>query len=294
MAKNYFKRYIWLIDLLRRRGPISFREISDAWFCSALNTKGERLSERTFFNHKDAIFDIFGIQIVNDRTLGFSIKGGESNEVTESWMLHMLCLNNVIHENSDMRDRILIDNVPSSEKFLVEVISAMRSSKVIHLYYKSFRREEVSDFDVKPYCVKHFRQRWYMLGESQLGLRLYALDRFEDMEEIGESFELPESFDAEAYFSDYFGIIVGEEAENIKIAVTHEQANYLRTLPLHSSQREEPQADGSSIFFYHLAPTFDFVQELLSHGSEVEVLSPLGLREQISRVAAEMNSIYNG
>lgn len=61
MAKNYFRRYIWLIELINRKGYISFREISDAWSRSPLNETGAPLSERTFFNHKDAIFGTFGI-----------------------------------------------------------------------------------------------------------------------------------------------------------------------------------------------------------------------------------------
>lgn len=195
---------------------------------------------------------------------------------------------------SDMKDRILVDNVPSSERFLTEVISAMRNSKVIHLYYKSFRSQVTSNFDVEPYCVKHFKQRWYMLGKSSLGLRVYSLDRFVDMEEIQEEFDLPANFDAEIFFSDYFGVIVGEKPESIKIAVSPDQTDYFRTLPLHSSQKEQPQEDGSSIFSYHLAPTYDFVQELLSHGSDIEVLSPPDLRGQIARISAEMNSMYNG
>ena len=56
MAKNFFKRYIWLIDLINRRKYVSFKEISEAWRRSPLNETGEPLSERTFFNHKDAIF----------------------------------------------------------------------------------------------------------------------------------------------------------------------------------------------------------------------------------------------
>lgn len=210
MAKNYFKRYIWLIDLLNRRGPISTQQIKEAWLHSPLNPQCQELSERTFFNHKDAILDLFGIHIVNDRTLGFSIKDfNMGDDAMENWMLHLLCLNNILQENSDMKDRILVDNVPSSERFLTEVISAMRNSKVIHLYYKSFRSQVTSDFDVEPYCVKHFKQRWYMLGKSSLGLRVYSLDRFVDMEEIQEEFDLPANFDAEIFFSDYFGVIVG-------------------------------------------------------------------------------------
>ncbi len=293
MAKNFFKRYIWLVDLINRRKYVSFKEISEAWRRSPLNETGEPLSERTFFNHKDAIAEMFGIEILNDRSLGFYI--GHSNvgsDETGDWMLHTLCLNNVLHENADMKDRILMEKVPSSERFLTDIISAMRDSRVISLCYQSFRHPEPHYFNVSPYCVKHFKQRWYLLGDSDLGLRIYSLDRFVDMEELEERFELPKGFNAEEYFRDYFGVIIGEAPEDIKIRVVPDQVKYFRTLPLHGSQKEKVQEDGSSVFSYHIAPTFDFVQEILSHGADVEVLEPVKLRERISDEVAEMASRY--
>ena len=293
MAKNFFKRYIWLVDLINRRKYVSFKEICEAWRRSPLNETGEPLSERTFFNHKDAIAGMFGIEILNDRSLGFYI--GHSNvgsDETSDWMLHTLCLNNVLHENADMKDRILMEKVPSSERFLTDIISAMRDSKVISLCYQSFRRSEPHCFNVRPYCVKYFKQRWYMLGGSDLGLRIYSLDRFVDMEELEERFELPKGFDAEEYFRNYFGVIIGEAPEDIRIRVVPDQVKYFRTLPLHESQKETVQEDGCSIFSYHIAPTFDFVQEILSHGADVEVLEPAELRERISDSVAGMASRY--
>lgn len=293
MAKNFFKRYIWLVDLINRRKYVSFKEISEAWRRSPLNETGEPLSERTFFNHKDAIAGMFGIEILNDRSLGFYI--GHSNvgsDETSEWMLHTLCLNNVLHENADMKDRILMEKVPSSERFLTEIISAMRDSRVISLWYQSFRHPEPHSFNVRPYCVKYVKQRWYLLGDSDLGLRIYSLDRFVDMEELEERFELPKDFDAEEYFRNYFGVIIGEEPEDIKIRVVPDQVKYFRTLPLHGSQKEMVQEDGSSVFSYHIAPTFDFVQEILSHGADVEVLEPVELREIIADNVAGMASRY--
>ncbi len=293
MAKNFFKRYIWLIDLINRRKYVSFKEISDAWRRSPLNETGEPLSERTFFNHKDAIAEMFGIEILNDRGLGFYI--GHSNvgsSETSDWMLHTLCINNVLHENADMKDRILMERVPSSERLLTDIISAMRDSRVISLCYQSFRNPEPHFFNVRPYCVKYFKQRWYMLGDSDLGLRIYSLDRFVDMEELEERFEFPKDFDAEEYFRNYFGVIIGEAPEDIRIRVVQDQVKYFRTLPLHGSQKETVQEDGSSVFSYHIAPTFDFVQEILSHGADVEVLEPLELRESIADDVARMASRY--
>ena len=45
MAKNFFKRYIWLVDLLSRRGYIPLKEISDEWHdSSGLNVPPVSLS----------------------------------------------------------------------------------------------------------------------------------------------------------------------------------------------------------------------------------------------------------
>lgn len=293
MAKNFFKRYIWLVDLINRRKYVSFKEISEAWMRSPLNETGDPLSERTFFNHKDAIAGMFGIEILNDRSLGFYIgRSDVGSDETSDWMLHTLCLNNVLHENADMKDRILMEKVPSSERFLTDIISAMRDFRVIRLCYQSFRHPEPFCFNVRPYCVKYFKQRWYLLGDSDLGLRIYSLDRFVDMEELEEHFEIPKGFDAEEYFGNYFGVIIGEEPEDVKIRVVPDQVKYFRTLPLHGSQRETVQEDGSSVFSYHIAPTFDFVQEILSHGADVEVLEPAELRESIADIIAGMASRY--
>ena len=230
MAKNFFKRYIWLVDLINRRKYGSLKEISEAWMRSPLNETGDPLSERTFFNHKDAIAGMFGIEILNDRSLGFYIgRSDVGSDETSDWMLHTLCLNNVLHENADMKDRILMEKVPSSERFLTDIISAMRDFRVISLCYQGFRHPEPFCFNVRPYCVKYFKQRWYLLGDSDLGLRIYSLDRFVDMEELEEHFEIPKGFDAEEYFGNYFGVIIGEEPEDVKIRVVPDQVKYFRT-----------------------------------------------------------------
>ncbi len=242
MAKNFFKRYIWLVDLINRRKYVSFKEISEAWRRSPLNETGEPLSERTFFNHKDAIAGMFGIEILNDRSLGFYIgRSDVGSDETSDWMLHTLCLNNVLHENADMKDRILMEKVPSSERFLTDIISAMRGSRVISLTYQGFRHPEPYSFNVRPYCVKYFKQRWYLLGDSDLGLRIYSLDRFVDMEELEEHFEIPKDFDAEEYFQNYFGVIIGEEPEDVKIRLVPDKLQYFRTLPHNKTQKDTVQ-----------------------------------------------------
>ena len=282
------------MDLLSRRKYISLHDISDEWRKSPINDTHAPLSERTFFNHRDAIFDIFGIEIKNDRSLGFYIASSDiDSDSTGQWMLHTLCLNNVLQENADMKNRILVEKAPSSEKHLTEVISAMRAGKVISLTYKSFYHQEPSTFNVWPYCVKYFRQRWYMLGDSDLGLRLYSLDRFVDMEELDQTFEIPEDFDAEEFFNKYFGVCLEDSpVVDVVIRVEDSQAKYFRSLPKHSSQKEADPIDGWTVFTYRLVPTFDFKQEILSYGADVEVLAPESLRKEMADIAVAMNKLY--
>ena len=132
-----------------------------------------------------------------------------------------------------------------------------------------------------------------MLAEIDLGLRVFALDRFVDMEELEQTFEIPEDFDAEGFFSNYFGVIVGnKKAEDVVVRVEPSQANYFRSAPKHHSQKEIEPIDGWPAFTYHIAPTYDFKQELLSHGAFVEVLSPEWFRDEIRGDIADMASKY--
>lgn len=133
-----------------------------------------------------------------------------------------------------------------------------------------------------------------MLGDSDLGLRMYSLDRFVDMEELDQSFEIPEKFDAEAFFNNYFGVIIADkDVTDVVIRVEESQSKYFRSVPKHHSQKEIEPIDGWPAFTYHIAPTYDFLQELLSHGAYVEVLSPESLRKEMNDTAAAMTSLYS-
>lgn len=169
MAKNYFNRYVWLIDTINRHGHISRKELSDLWENSPLNETGEELYERTFHNHREAILDTFGIEIKCDRSLGYYIANSDDLEGdgVRQWLLESLSLNNLMNESSDMRDRILFEKIPSAQKWLSVIVNAMRDKKMLKMRYQSFWRDEPVDYETHPYCLKLFKQRWYMLAKTE-------------------------------------------------------------------------------------------------------------------------------
>ena len=302
MAKNYFDRYVWLIDVINRHGHISFKDISYLWSRSPLNTVGENyLPERTFHNHREAIFDTFGIEIKCDRSLGYYIANSDDLEADgiRQWLLESLSMNNLLNETKDMRDRILFEKIPSSQKWLPVIVNAMRDGKAIEMTYQSFWRDEPNTYTAKPYCLKLFKQRWYMLAKSEGkdDPRIYALDeRMLNVVQTDQDYKLPAKFNAEKFFAEYFGIIVGTdwEPQEVKIRVVNDQVKYFDTLPLHDSQRKVPEESNNqyTVYRYYLAPTFDFKQELLSHGPDVTVLSPADFCEEVIEDVRKMAANY--
>ena len=196
-----------------------------------------------------------------------------------------------------MKDRILLENIPSGQEFLAEIIEAMKNGHSLNITYRSFEREKSNTFVVEPYCVKLFKQRWYMVARSPYleKILVYSIDRIIGLETDKEKkFKLPQTFDASVYFDGCFGVIAGDgtNVENVKLKVSVGQANYLRSLPLHRSQQELERTDTYSIFHFWVRPSYDFQQEILGHGEEMEVLEPLWLREEIAGKIEKMWNNY--
>ena len=133
-----------------------------------------------------------------------------------------------------------------------------------------------------------------MLGMSDK-LRIYALDRIKALEQTECTFKLPKKFDAAKFFEDYYGIIIGDEDFDVgpvALKVDSWQSNYLRTLPLHHTQKEVERNEEYSIFEYRLCPSFDFQQKILSMGDSVGVLAPVLLKDML-RTKAEKTANNN-
>lgn len=299
MAKNYFKSYIWLLETLQSRGPLTLKEIKSLWLDSSVNDEGKNLATRTFANHIYAIADIFGIDIVCDRRDNtYYIENAEdmNGRGIRNWMLNALSLNSLLSEGASLRDRIFFDEVPSKDKFLAIVIQAIRDGRKLDICYKSFRKDYEENFVFEPYFLKEFKRRWYLYGYKgdKDGCRMIALDRMITAVITSEIFSLPKKFSTKDYFGNIYGVRVYPSMKPTKVLlkVSSRQSKYFRSLPLHRSQEEIEIHNDYSIFSYFLTADYDFKQDILSFGKEIEVIEPKELRIEIAQIINSLSSVY--
>lgn len=290
-----YYQYTWIINTLMAFKELTLEELSQKWQDDMVNG-GNPLTRPSFTRHRRAILDMFGIiiesapitykyRIVNPQRL--------SNGSIEQWMYSTLTVHGVLAESVSLKDRVVLEDVPSGEHYLSTIIHAFRTSRRLLLGYQKFGTAGYVK-TVCPYALKLFHRRWYLLALNDSDqFRIYALDRVTSMEMTGETFELPPNFSPQEYFAEYFGVLTNNTPlAHVLIRAHNYTPNYLRTLPLHQSQRELESGtlpDGGTYtdFSFDIRPTADFLGQLLSHGSGIEVLSPPDLREHMRQMIAE-------
>ena len=283
-----FKEYIWLVNTIYKARKISLKDINEQWLQTEMS-EGVEINRTTFYRHRCAIEDIFGVYIDCDRKAGNKYFIGNREVLHEdsvqNWMLTTLSVSNLLSESMSLNDRILLESVPSGGGMLETVIKAMKESRKLSFSYQTYGKQQPdADREVSPYCVKLFRQRWYVLGPIANGeMRLFSLDRMGDVTLQKEKFKMDKNFDAIAYFSESYGVMVDHriDTERIVLRAYGLEPYYMRDLPLHHAQREIRTTDEYCDFELRLKPTSDFKGKLLQRAEWIEVLEPQSLIDDI-------------
>lgn len=291
MGTSVISKQSWLLNTIRRRGRISLSELNRLWQQSTeLNPSRKELTYRTMHRHVEFIQDFFGVTIRCDKRFDEYYIDNEdslSGDDIRVWMLDTVAIDGMICENRQLADRIQLEKIHSGHEHLQMILDAMKDSRKLELTYRSFYSGKEFTSPLEPYFVKAFRQRWYVIGVTDIDTEpyIYALDRVVSLRPMHETFIYPEDFSPEEYFADHFGICRSNGiVMDVKIKVWECQRKYLRSLPLHQSQQEveSNDVDDYSIFAYRLCYDEDLIDEILSKGWRYEVLEPEDLRRDIA------------
>lgn len=302
MKRDLFRRYVWLIDVIRHAKKITFEEISGLWEKSPLNGDHSPLALRTFHNHRDAIEHLFGIKIVCDRSdhNRYYVSDDDRAESTrlKVWMLQTLSLSNLITKSENVENRIVMDVTPEEKFGLSTIIEAMKRNTKVRLVYSIPTSEEHrTEFLVDPYCVRFWSRAWFMLAKEEKTGKMLVFDlaRVMSLEMTDQPFVYEEGFFPMEFFKNYYGMDVDPALSPVKIRlkVGGRTRDMIRTQPLHQSQKEIMAGLESSIFEYYFVPSDDFKRAVLSMGDDVEVIGPQELRDEILERIRHMAEKYS-
>ena len=131
MISTTFNRYIWLVNTLIQAGRLTFEEISRKWERSSLG-EGKPLPLRTFHDHRKAVEELFQINIECDNSDGYKYYIEDLSSLredkTRQWLLNSFSTANLITEGKQMKDRILLEEIPEGTEYLQTLIEAMKQN----------------------------------------------------------------------------------------------------------------------------------------------------------------------
>jgi len=297
------QKYMWLYEQITSRPEgLTLAEISERWKKSIYGD-GNELPKRTFRDWLNNLEELYDVNIVCNRnvTNRYTVDPGSMNRDQvkyRRWVFNTLSEADIMSTCSSLKDRIMYEEVFSSTELLSTITTAMKKGYTLMMTYDGYSADKKYTKEVQPHALKKFKQRWYVIVITvpEGNRRSYALDRISRLEMTDNKYKFDKTFDVIGAFTNSYGMYSTEnqKPQKIKLKLNQNGRNYMRSLPLHHSQKETETKDDYSIFTLRLCPSFDFIQALLDFEDQLEVLEPKSLREEVKEVIRKMGEVYEG
>jgi predicted DNA-binding transcriptional regulator YafY len=303
MSKQRFiKRYSFIINLLRRT-PASFEAIEKyLQQKSIFEEENFEVALRTFQRDLKEIESLFGIKIRNNRAKGVYEIVENSDEDSDKYdrLMESFEVFNTLNLSNQFANEIIVEKrKPLGLEHMYTLLSAIKKKCEVQFTHEKYWTEEEGKHlkQVQPIALKEARFRWYLIGKDKKDniIKTFGLDRISDLKVLENTFVGTSNYDGKIAFEHSFGIVTNENKmpEKVILSFSHKQGKFIKSFPLHHSQKTIIDDKNEFQIELTIHPTYDFVMELLSIGSHVKVLEPLSLREEIKKRLQDSLNLYN-
>ena len=293
--KQFIKRHFLIINKLKQK-PCAFVDIQKHLaFHSQLDEEDYQISIRSFQRDLIEILSIYQIEIKFNRSDGVYEIIDSQNEPVNERLTDAFMIFDTMKLAQNNADEIYFEQQKSSglENAFI-LLHAIKNSFEICFVHKKYWDEIGSVKKVKPYAIKEFKNRWYLIGLEIINnqIRTFGLDRISEIEVAKTKFMSPAKNTISELFRHSFGIIYNDSLpQKIILQVSNFQTNYLKSLPLHASQKIVSENQNYSIIELFIHATHDFKMEILSLGNEVTVLEPISFKREVRNIIEQ--SLHN-
>jgi proteasome accessory factor B len=286
--KQFLKRYSLIINKLRKKAS-SFEEIQKYLAEQSINEEENyEISIRTFQREIKEIASTHGIEIAYNRSQGVYEIVYDGNEERNERLIENFEIIDALKISTNLSSHLILEKRrPLGTNNMNYLIHAVKNRNEISFSYSKYWTRDLVDTErkVQPLALKEARYRWYLIAKDLKDNRIktFGLDRINNLEMTNSKFEFPKNFNPEEAFRHSFGIINAENKppQKIVLSFSFEQGKYIKSLPLHHSQKELINDEKEYHIELLLHPTYDFIMELLSIGPEVKVLEPESLKKEM-------------
>ena len=299
MVQELIDKYVFLVQTFVTAGEtgLSWPQVQRKWE----DRYGESYPRRSFVNHRKGVEEVFGVVIACDRRDNRYRIDDAENAVDKReavrYLIDTFTVGSLLTLGKErLSGRVSVEDVPSGQHYLTPLMQAMLDGAELTIGYRKYLSKGSDQRRIRPYAVKEFEKRWYVVAWSRPpeALRVYALDRVTSMERTGEHFSMPEGFRVEEVFANSYGIYLPEDEGPVlvRLKASLREAAYLQDLPLHPSQVLESRGAEHCIFALYLIPNPNLVMDLCKRGDRLEVLEPAALREAVKQVHKNALQLY--
>lgn len=288
--KQFIKRHHLIINKLRSN-PCSFKDLQDHLEKHSLDeSENYMISKRTFERDVEEIWGIYKISIKYQRSQNVYQIIEDADEVKTDRLIESFQIFNALSISDSVLNQIIIEKrKPLGVEHMHSLLHAIKNKFEIQFTHEKFWKanNEKKIRIVYPLALKEARNRWYLIAQdSKDGIvKTFGLDRISNLNMTSKIFIYPNDFNPEEKFQYSFGIISdGTKPEKIKLCLSHGQADYIKSLPLHSSQKIMSENETECVIELFMSSTYDFIMELLSMGQEVQVLEPESLKNKMIEI----------
>src|ERR1035437_257164 len=291
--RGYISRYLLILKKLKAKPYSTYEELQDYidnqfdYLQMQDDTLNIGFSKRTLQRDIREIRNTFGIDIeYSTKNKGYFISQNEMENMNFQRMIEAFDMFNSLNLAQDLTPFIHLEKRrPQGTENLYGILHSIKNKFQIKFSYQKFWEDEISQRTVEPYALKEFKNRWYILAKDSKdsNIKSFALDRLTNLEITNRTFEFPKTYNIEESYRYCFGIISpnDEEPQEIILSFDPFQGKYIKTLPLHDTQKVLVDNGGALQIKLKLCVTHDLIMELLSFGDNMKVLQPKSLVDEI-------------
>lgn len=296
MAKReYIQRHLLIIKRLKHR-PSSFEELHDYLIQQQSYTDDNYdISLRTFQRDVRDIYSIYGVEIKYNKSTGRYEVLDEEEPLTHDRLFESFEILTALNASQHIGNKILLQRKANQgTEHLHGLLYALQNDVLVSFTHQSYWKDAPTRRFVQPLVIKEAHHRWYLvcLDVEKEELRNFGLDRIRDLEITTRKAGLPAP-DFSRYYQHAVGVETYKPAERVVLECTPYQAQYLKSLPIHHSQRLVEETPEYCRFELFVHPTNEFEMEVFQYNASLVVLEPQWLREKMADTVRRMMEGYS-